>query len=191
MTVARRAVPAALLVALLPGCSLFDPASRPIADGITVLAKADGWSPSLAAERFGAYFAVLEIAPGQEAAGAAWAEAVPAGLPEASGDPREAGRYGSLDDVDFAEQALVVFSGGQSGACPGWLGDVSVEDGQVLLEERRYTAGDGCTDDYNPYRLVLAVDREKLPAADLLPTEDVVFDGQEVAGLVTAYPAAG
>ena len=179
---------AVALVAATAGCSLV-PGAAPVADGVTVLAKADGWSPSVDDERFGGYFAIVEVAYDRDAARAAWDAVVPAGLVERSGEPREAGRYGSLDDVDFEEQVLVVFSGGQSGGCPGWLGDVSADDGQVLLAERRHMPGNGCTDDYNAYRLVLAVDREKLPAADRLPTEDVLVDGRDLAGLVTAYPA--
>lgn len=191
----RRPALAALLVAGTAACShveLFGDASDPIDDGITVLAKAEGWSASLQTEdeRFGGYFAVLEIAYDGDAARAAWDAAVPADLVERSGEPREAGRYGSLDDVALDDQVLVVFSGGESGACPGWLGDVSVEDGEVHLEERRHMPGNGCTDDYNAYRLVLAVDRDKVPAADQLPTEDVLVDGRTLAGLVTTYPAA-
>jgi hypothetical protein len=173
------------------GCSIVGFGGGPVADGVTVLAKASGWNPSLHTEdeRYGSYFAVLEIAYDEQAARAAWEATVPSDLSERSGEPREAGRYGSLDDVDLDEQVLVVFSGGESGACPGWLGDVSVEDGEVHLEERRHMPGNGCTDDYNAYRMVLAVDRDKVPADDAVPTEDVLVDGRALAGLVTAFPA--
>jgi len=188
----RRQLAAVALVTLTAGCSgLPFLGSERIADGITVLAKADGWSPSLetADERFGAYFAVLEIAYDEDAARAAWEATVPADLAERSGRPREAGRYGSLDDVDLDAQVLVVFSGGQSGACPGWLSDVSGDDGAVVLEEGRHMPGNGCTDDYNAYRVVMAVDRDKVPPVDELPTEDVLVDGKALRGLVTSYPA--
>ena len=190
MTSARPLLAAAALVMLTTGCSgLRSLVTDGVADGITVLAKADGWSPSLEGERFSGYFGVLEIAYDRDAARAAWDATVPAALPERSGDPREAGRYGSLDDVDLDDQLLVVFSGGQSGGCPGWLRDVSVEGGTVHLEEGRYVPGNGCPDDYNAYRVVLAVDRDELPAADALPTEDVLFDGDPLSGLVTTWPA--
>lgn len=178
---------AVALVAATAGCSLV-PGAAPVA-GVTVLAKADGWSPSVDDERFGGYVAIVEVAYDQDAARAAWDATVPADLVERSGEPREAGRYGSLDDVDFEEQVLVVFSGGQSGACPSWLSDLAVDGGTVEMSRGEHVPGDGCTDDYNAYRLVLAVDREKLPASDRLPTEDVLVDGRDLAGLVTAYPA--
>ena len=47
-------------------------------------------------------------------------------------------------------------------------------------------AGGMCTDDYNPYRVVLAVDRDRLPPVDELASVqlDSVPDG-----VVTIYPA--
>ena len=181
---------AAALVGATAGCSLVMPGSAPVADGLTVLAKADGWSSTIArSERFSGHVAVLEVAYDEETARAAWEAAVPAGLAERSGEPVDPGRYGSFADVDLDEQVLVVLSGGQSGSCPGWLGDLWVEDGQVHLEERQHVPGNGCTDDYNDYRLVLAVDRDKVPAQDQLPTEEVLVDGRELSGLVTGYPA--
>ncbi|MGY1842193.1 hypothetical protein [Modestobacter sp. SYSU DS0875] len=180
----RRTLAALLAVSCVGACS------GPTADGVTTLVKADGRSPSLGSEDVGGgYYAVLEVAYDEATAAAAWDAVVPSGLPSADGEPREPGRYGALEDVDLAEQVLVVFSGGQSGVCPGWLGDVSVADGEVHLEERRHVPGDGCTDDFAPYRLVLAVDRDRVPAAEALPTERVLVDGRDLAGLVTSYPA--
>ncbi|MGY1856726.1 hypothetical protein [Modestobacter sp. SYSU DS0290] len=184
MAAARWRIVAALLAAPpVAACS------APAADGVATLVKADGWSPSLDRGDFGGYHTVLEIAHDEATAAAAWATVVPDDLPSAGGEPREPGRYGALEDVDFAEQVLVVLSGGQSGVCPGWLGDVSVADGEVNLEERRHVPGNGCTEEYAPYRLVLAVDRDSVPAADALPTERVLVDGRDLPALVTSYPA--
>jgi hypothetical protein len=174
---------ALLLVApVLVGCS------GPTASGVTTLAKADRWAPPLDVrdQRFNRYDAILEIAYDEATARAAWDAAVPADLPERSGDPREPGRYGSFEDLDLEEEVMVVFSGGQSGTCPGWLRDVSVDGGEVHLEQHR--EGDSCTSDYRAFRVVLAVDRDKVPSAGELPTEDVVIAGRR-AGLVTTYPA--
>ena len=113
---APRLVPAAALLVTLSGCSLFDPSSAPIDEGVTVLARVDGFGPPSAGAEGGA---VLEIAYDEDAARTAWADVVPDGLPERSGDPREAGLYGSLDEVDLDEQVLGVYHGGQSSTCPG------------------------------------------------------------------------
>jgi hypothetical protein len=180
----RCAAAAVLTVAAGTGCG------GPTADGVTTLAKADGWRSALASDEvLGGYHALAEIAYDEATARTAWQDAVPDGAPERSGEPREPGVYGDLDDVDFAGQVVVVYSSGQSGACPGWLADISVEDGTVQLAEGRHMPGNGCSDDYNPYRLVLAVDRDRVPAEDDLPTEDVFVDGRDLAGLITAYPA--
>ena len=189
---ARRLAAAALLLGTTGSSWSPFGGSDPIDDGITVLAKAEGWSPSLETEgeSFGDYFAVVEIAYDAETAATAWAATVPAGLEERSGQPREPGRYGAPDAVDFDEQVLVVYSSGESGACPGWLSDIAVEHGDVLLERGQHVPGNGCTDDYNAYRLLLAVDREKVPAAEELPTERVVVDGRELRGLVATFPAS-
>lgn len=67
----------------------------------------------------------------------------------------------------------MVWSSGESGSCPGWLADVRTDtDGTVHLE-RDSAGGPICTGDYNPYRMMLAVDRDRLPPRDALPTDDV------------------
>jgi hypothetical protein len=184
---------AAVLVVLVAGCT--NPVDRgpangwPAAEGVVVLAKADGWRDGLRPEGTPhEYFAVLEIAYDATTAQAAWEDSVPGDLPERDGEPREPGRYGSLDAVDFAEQVLVVYSSGESGSCPGWLADVSTTNGTVQLTSGAYVPDEACTDDYNAYRLVLAVDRDRLPVAAELPTEQARFDGGGVDVLVAAYP---
>lgn len=177
---------AAALVVLLAGCGTDGGSSG----GTVVLAKAEGWRDALSTdESMGAYFAVVEVAYDEATARAAWGDAVPTGLAERDGEPRDFGRYGNPGDVDFEHQVLVVYSSGQSGACPGWPADIDLEGATVEITEGRHVPGDGCTDDYNAYRVVLAVDRARLPAESQLPTEQVLVDGRELTVLVAAYPA--
>lgn len=189
----RWALPVALLVvASTSACSVLGlgTSPAPIDDAITVLAKVDGWGAALSTDESLGVDLVVEIAYDEDAARAAWADSVPADLPERSGEPRESGRYGSLDDLDLAEQALVVYSSGQSGACPGWLADLAVDDDVLAVEETQHMPGNGCTDDFNSYRLVLAVDRDELPAVDRLPLRTAREGDREFDALVTTYPAA-
>lgn len=166
---------------VLAGCGTgfdTDPALEP-------LAKADGWRGEL--EPTATPFAVVEIAYDRETAEAAWHENVPGEVEErGSTGP---GVFGDLDRVDFGEEAVIVWSSGESGSCPGWLADIDTAQGRVVLERDRDKSrlSDACTADYRPYRMILAVDRERLPAADELPITDVegVPDG-----LVDAYPAS-
>ena len=132
------------------------PGPTPIDDGITVLARLDGWAE----------------------------------LPERSGQPREVGRYGTLGDLTLGEQALVVYSSGQSGSCPGWVADLSHDRDVLVVRETEHVAGDGCNDSFAPYHLVLAVDRDKLPAAGDLPLRTARNGDREHDALVTTYPAA-
>jgi hypothetical protein len=73
---------------------------------------------------------------------------------------------------------VVVWSSGESGSCPEWLADVEHSNDTIVVERER--SGGMCTDDYNPYRVVLAVHRERLPSADELPSAqlDGVPDGE-------------
>lgn len=153
------------------------------------LAKADGWRAGLA-DSLG--FGVVEIAYDRDSADRAWQENVPGDLPERDGQPAEPGRYGDPDSVDLDTHAIVVWSSGQSGTCPGWLADIRTgADGTVELETGvDMQGGTACTDDYRQYRMVLAVDRERLPDPDQLPITTVIVDGRSGAGsLIAAYPA--
>ncbi len=173
-------------------------------DGATVvtLAKVDGWRAGLdpASMPGEAGFGVLELAYDDAAASALWSAAVPDDLPTATGDPLDAGRYGSLDDVDLAAQVLGLWSAGQSGSCPGRLESVAT-DGDVvrLVEVQDLRGGDGCTDDYRPYSQVVVLDRDQVPAADGLPVDgELTFavvvdgavrpsDGSALSALVTVF----
>lgn len=173
------------LVALL-GC-------EPVADlagggRVEPLAKAEGWREGI--DQMPPPFGVLEIAYDRPTAERAWAENVPDGLPQRAGDPDEPGVYGDLDDVDLDTQVIVVWSSGESSACPGWLADVDVDASGTVLLQRDDSAGafGACTDDYNPYRLVGAIDRDRVPESDALPTEDVAGVPEGPGAVVTAYP---
>jgi hypothetical protein len=160
-------------------------------DSARPLMKADGWREHLGSSP---PFAILEIALDRETAERAWSENTPYGLPRRSGRPAKSGLYGSLDDVDFSRQAVVVWSSGQSSTCPGWLAGVDVdEDGTVVVEVSN-TAGrfGDCTDDYRPHRMLLAVNQDRLPPIGHLPTVNVSgipVGGPHGGGLVTTYPA--
>lgn len=166
-------------------CFEIDEAPSPPAAGIETLAKATGWRDGLADE-LGMAFAVFEVAYDRETAEAAWRDSVPGDLDVLSDAmPAEAGVYGDLDDVDFEQQAVVVWSSGESGSCPEWLAGIEHASGTIMVEAEG-PVGD-CTSDYNPYRLVLVVDRERLPAVEELAAAQLegVPDG-----VVRIYPAA-
>jgi hypothetical protein len=188
----RNVLVAAAVLCSVAGCTsspdAADTSGWPASDGVVVLAKADGWRDGLDRQALQEYFSVVEIAYNAATARTAWADAVPADLPERDGEPRESGRYGDLDGVDFDRQVLVVYSSGQSGSCPGWLGDVSTADGTVQLMTDAYVPDEVCTDDYGAYRVVVAVDRDRLPDEAELPTEDVRVDGSGLSALAAAYP---
>jgi hypothetical protein len=147
------------------------------AEGISPLAKFDGWRDGPWDDN--APFAILEIAYDRATAERAWKENVPASLSRGSGMPEQAGLYGSVDDVNFESQAVVVWSSGQSGSCPEWLSDVRTGDGRVEVETTvgAQVAGQAdepiaCTSDYGTYGMILAVARDRLPHPSDLPWEE-------------------
>lgn len=189
---------AMMLLALLAACGGSSPDGSDGSGGaggangpaVQPLAKTDDWRPGLAQDLG---FGVLEIAYDRETADRAWQENVPGDLPERDGQPAEPGRYGDLGSVDFDTHAIVVWSSGQSGSCPGWLADIRTgADGTVELETGvDMRGGNACTDDYQPYRMLLAVERDRLPGPDQLPVTTVIVDGRSsgAGSLVAAYPA--
>jgi hypothetical protein len=160
-------------------------------DSARPLVKAEGWRAHLGSPP---PFAILEIAFDREAAERAWRENTPGGLPRRSGAPAMLGLYGVLDDVDFSRQAVVVWSSGQSSTCPAWLAGVDVDhDGTVVIEigDTAGRFGD-CTADYRPYRMIVAVDQDRLPPPSRLPTVNVTgipVGGPLGGALVSTYPA--
>jgi hypothetical protein len=117
---------------------------------------------------------------------------VPADLVRRTGDPTLPGLYGDLADIDFDREALVVYSGGQSGTCPEWLTGLEVTElGTVQLTTTStptlFATVHGervgiCTGDRNEYRLVLSIDRDRLPPISGLPTTRVQFDDEQPFG---------
>ncbi len=151
-------------------------------EGLVPLAKATSWRDELQGTIDA--FAVIEIAYDRETAEHAWQDNVPDDLERRDDElPAEPGLYGDLDDVDFDRQAVIVWSSGESGSCPGWLADIETRDRTVHVE--RDATQQECTDDYNPYRMVLAVDRDRLPESSDLPHERIegVPDGE-----IRSYP---
>lgn len=159
--------------------------SGPPGEGVETLAKASGWRDRLAEEL--GQFAVFEVADDRETAEVAWRDNVPDDLETRDDElPADPGVYGALEQVDFEQQAVVVWSSGESGSCPGWLSDIDHAEVAVVVE--REASGGMCTDDYNPYRMVLAVDRERLPPPEDLSSAEL--DGVP-DGVVRAYPTEG
>lgn len=175
-------------IILLTGLLLLSGCSWPtLSPSVETLAKVEGWRPGLEEDAF----AVLEIAYDDDAARALWEENVPADLPRREGTPLDAGVFGELGDVDFAEQVVALYSSGQSGSCPGWVRDVD-HDGAGTVDVTRaedMRGGDGCTDDYNAFRVVVALDREDVPDRADLPGVTGTVDGLAVLTLVVGeYP---
>jgi len=165
------------------------------AAGVTVLSKADGWRPQLAAEgEMLTRYVVVEIAYDAASAQAAWEQNRPATDPVRAGAPALPGTYGT-PKVDDPNRLVVVFSSGASGSCPGvWLQGIETRaDKTVLLAMGADHANTKtCTADYRPYRMVLQVDRRLLPAEADLPTGHVLMDGMpvtpEASPVVARYP---
>lgn len=186
LVVAVVAVPLFLLSSLrdAPGDGRPPVGTGKISEPVVPLAKAEGWRPTADPPL---PFGLVEIAYEQETAERAWDENVPADLVEREGEPAEPGLYGNPDDVDFDTHALIVWSSGQSGICPGWLEDVTTSEEQIVtVRTGVHAPGNACTDDYNPYRMVLAVSRDRLPAAEDLPAEADIDYG--ISGVAVAYP---
>ncbi len=114
--------------------------------------------------------------------------AVPDGLPTTSGAPTGFGIYGDVEDVDLADHVVGLWSSGQSGSCPGWLGSVDSNSGTVTLVQVEDLQGfDLCTDDYNAYSQVVVLNRGQVPPPETLPV-----DGQLTFAMVTdAVPLPG
>lgn len=185
MRVGRSIVTAVAVLGLL-GAGCGGPTAG-TADGVEALARDDGWREGSDAEP---RFVVVEIAWDRATAQQAWEENVDASLPDADGTPDAPGRYGSLEQVDLDEQALVVVSSGTSSSCPAWVADLRTDEDRLLVELDRAPA-QACTDDFVPYRMVLAVDRDRLPGPDgpTVTQVDVPSDNLvDVDAAVGAYP---
>ncbi|WP_129336806.1 hypothetical protein [Cellulomonas endophytica] len=145
---------------------------------VPTLAKLEGHAPELRLPADA--FAALEIAYDESTALQLWVLSRADDLPAADGDPDEPGRYGSLADVDFDSHVVALWSSGQSGTCPSWLASVEGDPDGVTLREADLVSG-GCTEDYVPYRSVVAVPRDRLPEVG---SADATGDAR-----LLAYPA--
>lgn len=165
---------------------VIDPPTEPDLDddaAVRTLATVEGWRDGLEPSQG----ALLEIAHDEEAAARLVDENVPAGLDAGpDGEPWQDGRHGDLADVDLSTHVVAVYSAGRSGSCPEWVADVSTGGEGVTVGTEVPSRG-ACTDDFNPYRTVLAIERDLLPSVDQLPTAlDRGYDA--VPDAVVAYP---
>lgn len=68
-----------------------------------------------------------------------------------------------------------MWSSGESGGCPEWLTDIDTGHGTISVELD--ATAQECAADDNAYRVVVAVDRDRVPAPDDLPSARL--DGEE------------
>lgn len=162
------------VVLLLAGCS-----AGPLGGSVETLAKLDGWGDG---PGYDGPFAVLEIAYDDGTAAMLWEDNFGAG--QAAGD--------GLAQVDLSRQVVALYSSGESGSCPESVHDVGFNGGTVDITRAVDTGGgDGCTDDYNPYRVIIAIDRADVPTRDeLAGTEGTVDGNPALKVLVGEYPVA-
>ncbi|WP_146211103.1 hypothetical protein [Quadrisphaera granulorum] len=161
------------------------------AGGVQTLAKVDGHRAEMAMPPN--TFAVLEVAYDADTAQRMWQDNVPADLPTQDGEPRDAGRYGDLSDVDFSREAVAVWSSGESGSCPARVSDVELDSGYlVVTEDDDSDIGGACTADYNSYRVLVVVDRADLPEPDALATTGVRIKDTSIGSqvLLSLYPVS-
>ena len=160
------------VVLLLAGCS-----AGQLAGSVETLAKLDGWRDGPGYE---GPFAVLEIAYDDGTAAMLWEDNVGAG---------QAARDG-LGEVDLSRQVVALYSSGGSGSCPESVHDVDFDEVSVdITLAVDMGGGNGCTDDYNPYRVVIVIDRADVPTRDeLAGTEGTVDGNPALEVLVGEYP---
>jgi hypothetical protein len=128
----------------------------------------------------------LEIAYDRDTGERAFAENVPDDLPTDARHVAEDGLHAELDTVDWDREVLVVWSAGRSGSCPVWVEDLRTEGGRVEVSTASPSQG-ACTMDFNPYRAVLAVARDRVPPREDLPVP--IDSGGDIEAV--AYPAGG
>ena len=155
-------------------------------EALLPLARAEGWRADQHDERIDAS---LELAYDLETAERAWLENAPDESVSSSSSTGP-GLYGSLADVDFQTQAVVVWSSGDAGdACANWLANVHTRvsdgDASVHVEIGSNEPRSGvCPAVLKHYRMILAVDRDRLPDPEHLPIDRIEGVSH---GIVTAY----
>lgn len=155
--------------------------------GVVPLAKitaGDGGAPEL---EFGPAMQVIDDA---QTARRAWEAHVVDGVLRQRGDPDVQGIYRDLDTVSFDRQLVVVWWSSEA-TCPSWVTDVTTTDGVIEVTEFEDDA-QGCLDVGSPYRMLLAVDRDRLPEPADLPARLTVTSGTSTRnGQAVRYPDAG
>jgi hypothetical protein len=131
---------------------------------VRTLATVPGWRGELPGMADGA----LEIAYDRETGERAFTENVPDDLPTGARDVADDGLHAELDTVDWDREVLVVWSAGRSGTCPVRVEDLRTAGGRIEVETASSSQG-SCTADFNPYRAVLAVARDRVPPPGDLP----------------------
>lgn len=127
---------------------------------VAVLLKENDWREdpprSLVEEE---YMRLLEIAYDAETGQRLWDDNGPQSSP---GDDTDGSDLPY--DIDYSHQALVVWSSGESGSCPETLeGIITDESGAVTVELTQPEPHASCTEDFNRYRVVAAVNLDSVP----------------------------
>lgn len=115
----------------LTGCA------GPIPESTEDLAKTRGWRLGLEQAVGADVTAVVEIAYDQASARQAWEQHVHDQLPE-SRSLHDPGVRGDLDEVDFDEEALLVWSSREAITCPERLEDIDISEGVVAYDLQEY-----------------------------------------------------
>ena len=120
--------------------------------------------------------ATLEFAVDPETAVALWDEHVSDELPRGRGKPFGEGIYDDLDSVDFDRQVVALWWGTEA-TCPQAVTDVRSPD-RATVELHTTEEGHACLDMATSFRMLLAIDRDRLPEVSELPVNLVeVTDG--------------
>jgi hypothetical protein len=120
--------------------------------------------------------ATLEFAVDPETAVALWDEHVSDELPRGRGEPFGEGIYGDLDSVDFDRQVVALWWGTEA-TCPQAVTDVRSPD-RATVELHTTEEDHACLDMATSFRMLLAIDRDRLPEVSELPVNLVeVTDG--------------
>ncbi|WP_130650250.1 hypothetical protein [Egicoccus halophilus] len=118
----------------------------------------------------------LELALDRDTAALLWDEHVPDDLPRRRGKPFDEGIYGNLDGVDFDSQVVALWWGGEA-TCAQAVTDVQLPEPATVELHTTEEAPD-CLDMAIPFRMLLAIDRDRLPDPAELPANlAIVRDG--------------
>ena len=133
----------------------------------------------------------LELAFDRDTAALLWDEHVSDDLPRRRGEPFREGIYSDLDGVDFDSHVVALWWGGEA-TCAQAVTDVQFPENDTVELHTTEEEPD-CLDMEIPFRTVLAIDRDRLPALSELPVNLVkVTDGhRRDAGKVDLWTEGG